>query len=343
MFEGTFSLLYRRNLLLQQIDVRWRALKAVASLIRGRHGAAFTVAMTSIIVFLLDIGLGCGVVWLWDRHEIGTLVEDGVSNYTVASLRTTRQLLDWVMGVPAGLKLNLPLSLFLGSRCLYLLRLWEMFYLDFLSIYLPILLPLLPPISATIGLTFSLSLIHDFFKFLNLCHICFFVFSSRLLSLQLSSLISLSRLFRGKKWNILRKRVDSCDYNTNQLLLGTIVFTILLFLLPTTTVFAVLFSSLRLLQLTVQLLLRTLVVCINWSTFSLLQSMEKREESLLNLRLTGGGVGVIWRGRKWTIEEMKREINRIDPCSIINDIIGNQPTLITKPSLATVAGLWTKL
>ena len=343
--EGVVSLLYRRNLVLQQLEVRWRALKSVGSFITRRHGAVSTAAMT---VFLLDLVLGWAAVWLWTYYDAGRLMEDGVARYTLSSLRVTRGLLDWVMGTPAGLKLNTPLSLFLGSRCLYLLRLWEIFYRDFLSLYLPRLLPLLPTLTSSLGLSLSLSLLHDFFKFLNLCHICFFVFSSRLLTLQLWALLSLSRLFRGKKWNVLRKRVDSCDYNTNQLLLGTILFTALLFLLPTTTVFATLFLSLRILQWTVQLSVRALVMCINWSTFSLFHVIERlgREESLLKLKVREreGRGELLWRGKRWALKDLKQEVEKANFNHVISEIlgereIGDSPRL----PISTIAGLWTTL
>ena len=70
-----------------------------------------------------------------------------------------------------------------------------------------------------------------------------FVFIFRLYSLQVSALASLWRLFRGKKWNVLRQRVDSATYDVNQLFIGTLLFTILLFLLPTTSLFYTVFTG----------------------------------------------------------------------------------------------------
>lgn len=63
----------------------------------------------------------------------------------------------------------------------------------------------------------------------------------RLFNLQLKCLISLWRLFIGKKYNPLRERVDSCQYSPNQLFIGTLIFTILLFLLPTTIMYYAVF------------------------------------------------------------------------------------------------------
>lgn len=38
----------------------------------------------------------------------------------------------------------------------------------------------------------------------------------RLYCLKIHGLSSLWRLFRGKKWNVLRQRVDSCSYDLDQ-------------------------------------------------------------------------------------------------------------------------------
>lgn len=63
---------------------------------------------------------------------------------------------------------------------------------------------------------------------------------------QSSALCSLWRLFRGKKFNPLRNRVDSSPHeNVEQLFVGTLAFTILLFLYPTTLVYYAVFAVLE--------------------------------------------------------------------------------------------------
>lgn len=44
----------------------------------------------------------------------------------------------------------------------------------------------------------------------------YFLCSARLYCLKIYGLSSLWRLFRGKKWNVLRQRVDSCSYDLDQ-------------------------------------------------------------------------------------------------------------------------------
>jgi len=61
----------------------------------------------------------------------------------------------------------------------------------------------------------------------------------------------------GKKWNVLRLRVDSVSYQADQFILGTILFTIILFLLPTTLLYYVVFTSIHLVVLLIQTILST--------------------------------------------------------------------------------------
>lgn len=65
----------------------------------------------------------------------------------------------------------------------------------------------------------------------------------RLFNIQIRGLTALFRLFLGKKKNPLRERVDSCSYQADQLFVGTLMFTILLFLMPTTWVYYAVFTT----------------------------------------------------------------------------------------------------
>ena len=83
--------------------------------------------------------------------------------------------------------------------------------------------------------------------------------------------MSFWRLFRGKKWNPLRSRVDtlphSPDVANHRFLTGTLLFTIFLFLLPTTALYYAIFAFLRLATLCIQKplhLLSSCVACFPW-------------------------------------------------------------------------------
>ena len=67
----------------------------------------------------------------------------------------------------------------------------------------------------------------------------------------------------GKKWNILRRRVDSVEHDVDRLFIGTLLFTILLFLLPTVFLYYIVFTSLRLLIILMQAVLFGFVALFN--------------------------------------------------------------------------------
>ena len=88
--------------------------------------------------------------------------------------------------------------------------------------------------------------------------------------------MSFWRLFRGKKWNPLRKRVDTLSHSpdvvNHRFFIGTLLFTILLFLLPTTALYYAIFALLRIATLCIQKPMHWLagcVACFPW--FTLLQ------------------------------------------------------------------------
>ena len=82
----------------------------------------------------------------------------------------------------------------------------------------------------------------DLLSFLTVHIFWFYVVAARIYNWQLTILYSLFNLFRGKKRNMLRQRIDSCDYDLDRLLLGTILFTLLIFLFPTILVYYLTFA-----------------------------------------------------------------------------------------------------
>ena len=71
------------------------------------------------------------------------------------------------------------------------------------------------------------------------------------------------KLFRGKKKNVLRNRVDTFEADTNQLLLGTFIFTMSVFLFPTFFVYYVFFLLVWIAILAMQCLIFLLIVAID--------------------------------------------------------------------------------
>lgn len=268
--------LYERNLFYQQLNFKYVLALYLHSMVwkvRNQKRARIVLTLSFLVIYSLDFIIGIILLLVVIQNpSIKVRLGQILSLYTKTILEWSREYLVWLMGVPWGIKLNAPLSQFLGMRYIFILDLWKTFYLEFsslsLSVFIDFLFILLP-----FGVTLSITALHDFLKFLNLCLICFYIISNRIFTLQVSALKSFGRLFMGKKWNVLRNRVDSCQYDITQLLVGTIIFTILLFLLPTVAMYMLVFLYLRVIQFSVQFALRVCAVCVNKLTISSLSSL----------------------------------------------------------------------
>lgn len=290
--------------------------------VRERRGGALAIGV--LVVTLLDVVSGCSVAYMLLKNNYHTMLGEVISKYVVVTLESAEKWVTWLMGVPGGLKLNTPLDHFIGTKFLTVLEFGKNIYL--------LAEPCTWWIVATIvlssfgGLTVGLTLLHDFLNFLHLCTISLFVFATRLFSIQLSALKSLARLFMGKKWNKLRMRVDSCDFDMHRLLLGTVLFTILLFLLPTTAMYYLVFALLRVLQLTIQTPLRLATLLVNrlvimlWN--SITSTLEDEPIGCLRLHLqhsydnTNSRTCVadiygVLNSRKYSLQELKNLVTEL--------------------------------
>ncbi|XP_043258217.1 uncharacterized protein LOC122400699 [Colletes gigas] len=155
-----------------------------------------------------------------------------------------KDLIHWLMGVPAGLKLNHALNNMLGKFFLYHIHLWWTF-LIFMNSVMDFAFEVLV-LFGRLGITFQIAIAADLLALVSFHAYCIYVYAARLFNIQLKGITALFRLFLGKKMNPLRERVDSCQYQPDQLFVGTLLFTILLFLMPTTWVYYAVFTMLRL-------------------------------------------------------------------------------------------------
>ncbi|XP_019745424.1 phosphatidylinositol N-acetylglucosaminyltransferase subunit Q isoform X1 [Hippocampus comes] len=227
-----------------QLSYRTQLLKTLSSHKPAENHTQFIRKANVFVSFLVDVGLGLLLAsWLYRDNHISM-----IANMLVPAADHVAQelqdLLQWLMGAPAGLKMNRALDQVLGRFFLYHIHLW-INYVHLLSPFMESIL-WYGGLSACLGLTFALSLLSDMVALLTFHIYCFYVYGARLYCLKIYGLSSLWRLFRGKKWNVLRQRVDSCSYDMDQLFIGTLLFTILLFLLPTTALYYLVFTLLRL-------------------------------------------------------------------------------------------------
>lgn len=147
----------------------------------------------------------------------------------------------WLMGVPAGFKLNTELARVLGMISLNAIQIWSTlwFFLGFLFIYF---IKVLAVSGILLGATIPAAMMIDMIVLATLHVSTLHWFIALLYSQQIQAIAALWRLFRGKKWNPLRQRLDSYDYTVEQHIVGSLLFTPLLLLLPTTSVFYIFFS-----------------------------------------------------------------------------------------------------
>ncbi|GFQ87145.1 phosphatidylinositol N-acetylglucosaminyltransferase subunit Q [Trichonephila clavata] len=214
-----------------------------------------------IAAILFDLICGWIITFAFLQLNVPLLLFDMSIEQTNNLVSSLQKIIYWLMGVPAGLKLNIPLNTALGHFFLYHIYLWE----AYMAVVLPVF-TLILKISILIGIlgaTFVLCLLSDLVSLATIHIYCFYGYAARLYGYQIIALSSLWRLFRGKKWNPLRQRVDSYTYDIHQLFLGTFIFTVLLFLLPTVLIYYFVFTCLRILVLIIQGIISKAIHIIN--------------------------------------------------------------------------------
>ncbi|XP_069021504.1 phosphatidylinositol N-acetylglucosaminyltransferase subunit Q [Embiotoca jacksoni] len=244
-----------------QLGYRTEHMRTIGSSKPAADHAQFMRKANIVVSFLVDVVLGLLLMsWLYRDDHIAMLANTLVpaADHVAKELE---ELLQWLMGAPAGLKMNRALDQVLGRFFLYHIHLW----ISYIHLMSPFIEGILwyGGLSACLGLTFALSLLSDMVALLTFHIYCFYVYGARLYCLKIYGLSSLWRLFRGKKWNVLRQRVDSCSYDLDQLFIGTLLFTVLLFLLPTTALYYLVFTLLRLVVVLFQGVLHLSVDFIN--------------------------------------------------------------------------------
>ncbi|CDH55509.1 n-acetylglucosaminyl transferase component gpi1 [Lichtheimia corymbifera JMRC:FSU:9682] len=254
----------------QQVDLRLQQLHFWPyqySMLRKRNWANTAETRAYYISFYnsmwlvandIIIGLAIGSFLTTNRYIMSYLLHKLLHEYTVESLQS---MMLWFLESPAGLKLNHELGNFLSELFLWLIRLW--------TGCMQGIKPLTPQIIHVIGLSgifgvsMIISLLSDLLAFMTLHVYCFYMVAARIFNWQLMILYSLFNLFRGKKRNMLRNRIDACDYDLDQLLLGTCLFTLLTFLFPTVLIYYITFALGRVGVIFLQAIMETLLAFFN--------------------------------------------------------------------------------
>jgi hypothetical protein len=210
------------------------------------------------LLLLIDFALG--FLWVFKAPAaLAAAVQyfGPAYRYTLGASGVAEHIKYWLMGNPAGLKLNGHLSATAANLCIHLLDLWlhaQSFIGDSAAAAAAAMLRW----GGCLGLSFTIACALDISN-IACAWVLFLNAAFRKSNSSLTSVASsLFRLFRGKKWNPLRHRVDSCDASVDQWLLGTLAFSVLLFLMPTIVSFHLFFaitrSILRIAQLPLEFL-----------------------------------------------------------------------------------------
>nr|SVE73128.1 EOG090X0BA1 [Ceriodaphnia reticulata] len=239
------------------LQLRQRALQWTA----WRKSTSELASNNLLLMMLLDLILGLCFAKLF--HSLGGANE--VLEMFLDSVKVIADnlqlLIEWLMGVPVGLKLNRPLSTVLGKFFLYHLYLWKT-YIDIIRPVVSIVI-FISSTFGLIGLSFQIALLSDLITMASLHCYCFYVYAARLYGVTLHGLRATLRMFGGRKWNPLRSRFDSGDFAWDQLCVGMFIFSSLLLLLPTLLVYYVVFLALRLGVLLLQGTLKRIIWLIN--------------------------------------------------------------------------------
>ncbi|XP_063200148.1 phosphatidylinositol N-acetylglucosaminyltransferase subunit Q-like [Chroicocephalus ridibundus] len=255
------SFLWSKLLTCEQLRHHLQHLQVISSNNNAQNQTHPMRKANIFISLLIDVALGMLLMsWLYQKNRIGHLDDTliPVADHVAEELQ---DLLQWLMGAPAGLKTNPALDQVLGRFFLYHIHLW-ISYIHLMSPFIEMILWYVG-LSACLGLTLALCILSDIIALLTFHIYCFYAYRARLYCFKIYGLSSLWCLFCGKKWNVLQRQVDSCFYDLDQLFIGTLLFTILLFLLPTTALHCLVFTLLRLLVVIMQGLIHLLIDLID--------------------------------------------------------------------------------
>ncbi|XP_010246230.1 PREDICTED: uncharacterized protein LOC104589577 isoform X2 [Nelumbo nucifera] len=173
----------------------------------------------------------------------------------------------WLMGVPAGFKLNLEVAGILGMLSLNAIQIWSTLWI-FFGFFFGYFLKGLAISGIILGATILASLIKDMIVLATFHISTLHWLVSLLYSQQIQALAALWRIFRGRKWNPLRQRFDSYDYMVEQHIVGSLLFTPLLLLLPTTSVFYIFFTIINMVFSCICILIEVIVSILHATPYA---------------------------------------------------------------------------
>ncbi|KAI0363975.1 Gpi1-domain-containing protein [Pilatotrama ljubarskyi] len=216
------------------------------------------------------IGAAFGSFLCENQYILARMLDHFLQYYLVHRMELA---LLWLNNWPAGLKLNTELSQFYCHSLIGVVSAWG-WLLERIAPYFPTLIWVIG-VGGCCGMTMIISLSSDVLSLLTVHLYACYLISATVFSHQLSLAGSLWNLFRGKRYNVLRNRIDNWDYDLDQLLLGTILFTLVAFLYPTVLTYYALFATARLAIMIIHAIFDTLTALLNhFPLFALLLRLK---------------------------------------------------------------------
>ncbi|KAG1749164.1 N-acetylglucosaminyl transferase component-domain-containing protein [Suillus paluster] len=256
------------SIVVQQIESRarklCRLLRGVQPVPNGDAELKSSQFYNTLWIILNDLIIGIALRQFLhqDRHVFMHLFKLIFEDKAVHKIR---QVLLWLDSWPAGLKLNTELSRFYSHSFMGLISLWNRGFQTVIPL-LPIVFSALE-LGSAFGVTMTLAM---------LCYLISVTVYGHLLRLA----ASLWNLFRGRRHNVLRNRTDPWDYDVDQLLLGTILFTLVAYLFPTVLVYYILFATMRVSTILVYASLETALAFMNYfPLFALMLRVKDSQRS----------------------------------------------------------------
>ncbi|KAI5123624.1 hypothetical protein M0805_003438 [Coniferiporia weirii] len=254
----------------QQIDLRYEQIAFIlrqfwllgnpGGLSDDKISAQYISTQNCVWLTLNDmiVGTAVGVFLIENRSSLAQAAGQFGKLCTVTLVR---KAIYWMDNWPAGLKLNTELSRFLFLIFNALIDMWEDI-LYFTEEFVPTII-LLQGISGVFGMTMILTLLSDMISLLTIHISVSYALVRIAFKNQLVMTNSLFNLFRGKRYNILHRRLDDWNYDLDQLLLGAMLFTLVSFLSPTISVYYVVFALLRLAVIILQAIFEVTLALLN--------------------------------------------------------------------------------
>lgn len=138
----------------------------------------------------------------------------------------------YTMKFLADFKPNPQLDKFLGTVLLELLNFWNLITTYATEFEVEFVKYLIAPLGL-LGASFQFAIAHDLLAIITShIHSIYYLFAfTHKITFQI--LVTLFHMFRGKKYNVLKEKVDAAEYRVEELLFGILLLTVILFLLPT--------------------------------------------------------------------------------------------------------------